>query len=639
MLPLPSVPQADFTVQERQAVRLRRFLLACAGHAAALALLAVAWFIGQVPAWAALLIAAAALVLNLALYAALRSGLNLRFKDPSLTQFQIGAAITLLMFTIYFVERDRGAALTICFLIFTFGIFRLTTREFVTLTLYTLACYALVVNLLMHFRPEVIASVTVEWINWLVLAAVLPGFTLLAARVSRLQNRLRASNFELRSAVDAIQELATQDDLTGLYNRAFFVENLRHALARRERARTELAVLFVDVDRFKHINDALGHRAGDRVLAELAARFRRCLRGGDVAARLGGDDFVILIENLASGSGAAEVANKLLATSREPVLLEGRDVPLSVSIGGALSPADATDVETLLRCADLAMYRAKDAGRDRVRFFSKEMMAGSAHRLALEADLRRALARGEMRLLFQPVVEMGSDRISAAEALLRWQHPSLGLLTPDRFIGLAEDTGLIVPIGHWVLREACRRAAAWPSLNGGPLRVAVNLSPRQFRDPGLLADLRAALGESGLAPGRLDLEITESTAMRRPERALAVTQEIRGLGVGLSMDDFGTGYSSLGMLKRFPFSNIKIDRAFVRELPQNANDVGITRAAIAMARSLRLNVIAEGVEHQSQADFLRAEGCTEFQGYLCSPPVTEDRLLALCGEREKTCAS
>ncbi|HUQ73572.1 MAG TPA: EAL domain-containing protein [Burkholderiales bacterium] len=613
------------TALDKQALRLRRFSLAAASYALCLILLWVGQWMGFIHTGPALLLGSVVLAVNAGLYLTFRTNLNLRFADPSLTKAQVFLGTTVLMIALYSADVGRGATLALCFLIFLFGIFRLSTRELVLLALYACAAYALVINLLMHFRPEAITDITHEWFNWLLLAVSLPWFGVVGGRIRELRDRLRERNRELQDAVGTIAAMATRDEVTGLYNRAFFTESLNHALAQAARHERSLGVLFIDVDRFKMINDTLGHPVGDRALRELGARIAQCVRGSDLVARLGGDEFVALIESVPATDALQEVAQKIIEAVAQPLVLDRRELALSVSIGIARMPSDALDAQTLMRNADIAMYRAKAKGRNCFSFYTQQMSEHAEERLELKGDLQHAVERGELRVLYQPKVSVADGAIRGAEALLRWEHPRLGLLTPERFINLAEEGGAIVPIGRWVLREACARAAAW----GGSYTIAVNLSARQFSDPALADIVQAALRESGLPPALLELEITESMVMREPDAAAATMRRLRALGVRLSMDDFGTGYSSLGYLKRFPITTVKLDRSFVRDLPHRDDDVAIARAVLAMARSLRMDVTAEGVERSDQLEFLRREGCLAYQGYFCSPPVAEAQFLAL----------
>jgi diguanylate cyclase (GGDEF)-like protein len=609
-----------------QAVRVRHFLLASAAYAVCLPLLAVAHALGLIARGPALLVGVLMIAANLLLYAMLRSGLNLKFGDPSLTRLQVLVANALLMFAVYSFDQGRGIVLNLSFVVLTFGVFRFTTREFVRTTLQILAGYALVINLLMYLKPETV-NVYHEWFQWVGLAAVLPLFAAIGGRISRLRERLRASNEQLRSALGSVRQMATHDHLTGLPNRVLFNEELQRAIARAERHKRPVTLFFMDLDRFKNINDTLGHQFGDRVLQETAKRLSGCVREGDIIARFGGDEFVLLVEELGDPATLADIARKLLSAVSDLGSIDGQDLAVSLSIGICAFPADGRDAQALLAGADIAMYRAKDQGRNGFCFYSAELQSHTPEKLALEAGLRHGLERREFRVYYQPKVDMASGEITGVEALLRWQHPEKGLLLPEKFIHLAEETGLIIPIGLWTLREVCLRTKAWRDAGLPRMPVAVNLSASQFRQKQLVPQLAEILKSTGVDADILELEITESMVMHDPDEAVALMHSLRAMGVRLTIDDFGTGYSSLGYLKRFPINSLKVDRSFVRDLPHSADDVAITRAVIAMAHSLQMNVIAEGVELQEQFDVLRKEGCDEFQGYLFGRPLAEEDLL------------
>ena len=434
---------------------------------------------------------------------------------------------------------------------------------------------------------------------------------------------------ERKQAEERIRHLAHFDELTGLPNRSLFNQRLSHALARARRAAEPLAVLFVDLDRFKNINDTLGHEAGDRVLQEIAQRLRGCLREVDTVSRLGGDEFVVLIEGASRPADVAEVAQKILAAVARPVALESQEFHLTASIGISSCPGDSDDLQGLMKNADIAMYRAKDQGKNNFQFYSAQTNVHTLERVALESDLRHALERDEFLLHYQPKVDIGSNRVIGMEALVRWQQPGKPLIAPVQFIPLAEETGLIVPIGAWVLKTACLQNKAWQDRGLPRLRVAVNLSPRQFAHEGLLQDVARVLRDTGLDPAWLELEITEGMVMRDPEHAVLLLHGLKAMGIHLSIDDFGTGYSSLSYLKRFPLDSVKIDRSFIKDLPGDGDDAGITQAIIAMAHSLRLGVIAEGVETDEQLRFLRLHECDEMQGYLYSRPVAAEQFVAM----------
>ena len=422
--------------------------------------------------------------------------------------------------------------------------------------------------------------------------------------------------------------LATHDDLTGLPNRLVFGQAVSDAVKVARRYGQEFAVMFVDLDRFKIINDTLGHAAGDFLLAEVANRLRQCVRESDAVARVGGDEFTILLREVSDARQITTVARKILSTVVKPLTIHGQECRVTASIGISLFPSDAQDEETLVRNADAAMYAAKQEGRNDFRFHSPEIKTQSIERLMLETSLRRALERNELLLYYQPKRDLGRGGIAGVEALLRWQHPDLGLLQPSRFIPLAEETGLIVPIGKWVLNTACAQNMAWQRQGLPAIRIAVNLSPRQFADPNLLHDIRAALEKSGMPAQLLELEITESMVMQNVERTVRVLEAIRSLGITLAIDDFGTGYSSMSLVKKFPIDVLKIDRSFVREIMNDSEDKAIADAIISLGRALNLTVVAEGVETAEQEAFLRAHNCDEIQGYLISRPVPADEFAA-----------
>jgi diguanylate cyclase (GGDEF)-like protein len=422
--------------------------------------------------------------------------------------------------------------------------------------------------------------------------------------------------------------LATHDELTGLPNRSAFGEAVNHAIQAGHRYGHMFTVMFMDLDRFKNINDTFGHSAGDVLLIETAKRLKECLRESDVIARIGGDEFIILLREVTDQSQAAKVARKILSAVVKPLTIQGHECRVTASIGVSMFPTNALDEESLIKNADAAMYVAKEEGRNGFRFHFKDIGTQSIERLILEASLRAALERNELLLHYQPKQNLGHGGISGIEALLRWQHPDLGLLPPDRFIPLAEETGLIVPIGKWVIETACAQNVAWQRQGLPALRIAVNLSPRQFADPELLSDIDAALHKSGMAPELLELEITESMVMQNIERAMRVLKAIKGLGVMLAIDDFGTGYSSMSLLKKFPIDALKIDRSFVREITSNSEDMAIADAIIALGRALDLTIVAEGVETAEQEAFLRARNCDEVQGYLISEPVPAEQFAA-----------
>ena len=432
-----------------------------------------------------------------------------------------------------------------------------------------------------------------------------------------------------KQADERIRYLATHDGLTALPNRVLFSQLLSHALATARRHQRQLAVLFIDLDRFKIINDTLGHEAGDQLLGIVAQRLKQAVRGSDIVARLGGDEFVVLLEETQSTAGVAVVAQALLPTIVKPMEIGGRECRVTASIGIAMYPADAEDELSLMKNADIAMYHAKEEGRDNFRFYSHAIRPHALEKMALETALRRALEQGEFSLRYQAKVDLGSGAITGVEALLRWHNPELGSVPPAQFIPLAEETGMIVPIGKWVLRTACAQAMAWRGQGLPEIGMAVNLSPRQFNDAGLLQDIADVLKDSGMQPQSLELEITEGMVMHDPQRAVKTLHAIKAMGVRLAIDDFGTGYSSLAQLKRFPIDTLKVDRSFVRDLSTRPEDQAIAAAIIAIGRTLGLTVVAEGVETQEQKTFLQDRECDQMQGYFFSQPVSALQFAAL----------
>ena len=420
---------------------------------------------------------------------------------------------------------------------------------------------------------------------------------------------------EQRRAEARITHMAHHDSLTGLPNRALFALRLAEAIAEQARTGTGAALLCLDLDKFKFVNDTLGHPAGDALLRVVAERITACLRREDLVARLGGDEFAVLLHSPDSATVSAVTGRIIEALSR-PVRLGDRDCQIGVSIGIARLPEHGTDPDTLLRNADLALYRAKADGGSVAHCFEAAMDGWARSRRRRETDLHEAFARSDLGLAFQPVIGVGSRAVVGFEALLRWHHPIEGAIPPAEFVPLAEEAGLIVPIGAWVLRQACAEASLWAD----PVRVAVNLSPVQLRDPGLVATVREALALSGLAPHRLELEVTESVLLAASEANVATLHALRGLGVRIAMDDFGTGYCSLSYLQKFPFDKIKIDRSFVSQIGENPHSTAIVRAVIGLGASLGIVTVAEGVETEAQFAHLRAEGCGEVQGYLFGRP-------------------
>jgi diguanylate cyclase (GGDEF)-like protein/PAS domain S-box-containing protein len=427
-----------------------------------------------------------------------------------------------------------------------------------------------------------------------------------------------------KAAEDRVQYLATHDELTKLPNRTLFAELLQHAIENAKRHEHRCAVLFADLDRFKVVNDSLGHEAGDLLLKEVALRLRQCVRGSDVVGRLGGDEFVVLLDQIPTVEAAAETAKRVLASLHTPIRTMGHECRVTASVGIATYPNDARDAATLMKHADMAMYLAKDEGKNNFQFYTPDMAPMSVEHLELEVRLAQALQRGEFSLQYQPRVDIATGRILGAEALLRWWNADLGTMSPAQFIPLAEDTGLIVAIGKWVLRTACEQNVAWQARGLPPIVMSVNLSPRQFKEPALLKDVAGILLETGMAPELLEIEITESMIMQHVDIAAEKAGEMKNLGIKLAIDDFGTGYSSLSQLKRFPIDTLKIDRAFVRDIPTSVDDTAITKAVISLGKALGVRVVAEGVETPAQFKFLRENGCDELQGFYFSKPCHPD---------------
>jgi diguanylate cyclase (GGDEF)-like protein len=438
-----------------------------------------------------------------------------------------------------------------------------------------------------------------------------------------MQSRLREREASLEHAA-RIEYLAFHDGLTGLPNRSMFSKLLNQGITEARRYERTLAVAFLDLDRFKQINDSLGHEAGDQLLQEVAARLRSCVRESDTVARLGGDEFVLLLPQIGRGVDAAVVAQKILAVIAKPFTLIGQEFRVTVSIGISSFPADGPDEQTLTKNADIAMYQAKERGKNNFQFYAASNKANSLQRLTLEASLRQALVREEFHLLYQAKRDIVSGRVTGMEALLRWQHPDLGLLTPQQFLAVAEDSGLIVPIGRWVLKTACLQNMAWQRRGLAPFCIAVNLTARQFYDVALIPDIDAILKAAGMDPKLLELEFTEALLTHRLEDTLRILTALKAMRVRLAIDNFGTGYSSLATLQRFPLDTIKIDRSLISDITGPADDTGLAAAIIAIGKSLSVTVVAQGVETREQAEYLRAHACDELQGFYFERPLPAD---------------
>jgi diguanylate cyclase (GGDEF)-like protein len=434
-------------------------------------------------------------------------------------------------------------------------------------------------------------------------------------------------------AASEVEHLAYHDGLTGLPNRALFFDRLVTALAYAHRHATRLAVLFLDIDHFKQVNDSLGHSSGDTMLKAAAMRIRETVRTEDTVARFGGDEFTVVIYNIDRDEDASIVAAKLLDSMRKPFVVGSREIVVTASIGISIYPEDGSDAETLVKNADTAMYRAKEQGRDRYQMYTAEMNAKALERLELETALRKALRERQLTIYYQPLFDIDRGRVYGMEALLRWNHPQLGVLNPSRFIPVAEASGLIVPIGRWVIAEACRQAKHWQDELKLDLIVSVNLSARQFQQSDLVSDIVASLAEVGLDPRKLEVEVTETVAVQDVDHTARILQQLKDLGVRISIDDFGTGYSSLSYLRQFPVDTIKLDRSFVRDIT-GAQEGAIVSSVISMAHSLSMKVMAEGVENETQMNFLKAHRCDRLQGFFYSVPLSTSSLTRFIDENK-----
>jgi len=465
------------------------------------------------------------------------------------------------------------------------------------------------------------------WLQWLTVSTVRGDDGKITHYVGVFSDITR-----LKESQDQLDYLAHHDPLTGLPNRLLFQDRLLHAIGRAAREGQQLAVMFIDLDRFKNVNDTLGHHVGDELLKQVAGAFGERLRDGDTLARLGGDEFIVLLEHVDGGFGARQVAAKMMALFEQPFMVAGHELFVTGSIGISLFPADGQDANLLVRNADVAMYQAKSRGRNGYQFYSPDMAGEGVERLRMEALLRRAIERGEIYLHYQPQVEIDSGKLIGVEALVRWHNPELGHVSPVRFIPMAEDTGFINQIGEWVLFEACRQMLRWDEAGLRVPKMAVNLSVRQVERGAMAPLVEQALAATGLAPRRLQLEVTESVIMNTGD-ALAFVHELHAIGVGLAIDDFGTGYSSLAYLKQLPVDVLKIDRSFIKDIAVDSNDEAIAIAIIQLGKSMNLSVIAEGVENEEQAAFLLRHGCARAQGYLYGRPVAPEELLQEWGSR------
>ena len=611
---------------------LRRFYWTAVGYALALALLTLAAGAGLVSAPGVLGTILAAMGVNAAFLFLLHSSFLRRVADPELAWPQLVAATAIACLALYHFDYDRGLALLSFFPILAIGLFRFGQRDFLLAAAMLVAAYAALTVVLLALKPAAV-DVQRQALHLLVLLLGLPAWAAFCSRMTVLRQQVRPAHEELSTAVATIEQMASRDHLTGLANRLMFVETLSRAVAHAERQQRGVAVLFLDLDRFKNLNDTLGHGLGDRVLQETARRLLTTMRTGDFVARMGGDEFVMLVEDYRGRPELAEVASRILGAFKPTFRVDGRALAVNASIGICTYPDAATDCESLLSNADIALYRAKEQGRNRFCFYSAELNRLSQERLSLEAAMTRALENDEFEVWYQPKISIRNGRVKGAEALLRWRHPEHGLLMPGRFIPLAEETGLIEAIDLWAVKHVCLRAKHWRE-QGSPLPpVAINLSANELHRADLVDALAAIFSETGATPDTIELEITETAVMRDPERAVDVMESLKGMGIRLAIDDFGMGHSSLGYLKRFPVDMLKIDRAFIKDLPGDQDDVAITRAIIAMAHSLKVSVVAEGVERRDQFDILRGEGCDQYQGFFCQPALREEDLLRVLAQQ------
>lgn len=486
-----------------------------------------------------------------------------------------------------------------------------------------------------------------DWTAWAVTATGFTAVALLGAflmvitgQARRTQRLVDQRTYELAQSNASLTQLAHFDPLTGLYNRTQWNELAQRAIDDARRHGDTLAVVFIDIDRFKDVNDSLGHSQGDRLLSTLATRLKACLRSCDVLARLGGDEFVLLLPRLNNSEGARHAGDKLMQALTQPVRLLGHDVTVTASLGAACFPADGDSVETLLQHADIAMYAAKGDGRNRLRFYTNDLRERLSAHLLLERELRRALTEGtgELRVEYQPQIDLASGQVVGVEALLRWEHPTLGAIRPDRFIPVAEQSGLIDAVDRWVLAQACEQLRAWQMQGLPRLRVAVNMSAQDFARPDFLPQVHSLLQDGGDLARQLELEITESLLMQGQAQVQQRLEELTQLGPTLALDDFGTGYSNLGYLKRLPLAKLKIDRSFVVDLPGRGEDEALVRAIVSMAHDLGLQVLAEGVETEAQRDFLTQLGCDQIQGWLVAPSLTPDALVRWLGAQAMAAA-
>ncbi len=462
----------------------------------------------------------------------------------------------------------------------------------------------------------------------------------LEERVAMRTKELEESNSQLALSKKSAETIAKRmeyhahhDDLTGLPNRTLLNDRINSELAHARRQQSMMGLLFLDLDRFKIINDSLGHAVGDQLLRVISRRLKNCVREEDTVARLGGDEFLILLPRISSSSDAGRVGRKIIDTLVEPISCNGNELSITTSIGISIYPFDSTDGDTLIKNADISMYRAKELGRNKIVYYTAEMNAGSRKKLALETNLRKAVDKGELMLHYQPKINTADNTVVGVEALLRWNHPTMGAISPAEFIPVAEDSGLIIPIGKWVIETAFKQLRQWHDAGHDQLTMAVNISSAQMSRSGLVKIISDALSDAGIEPGKVELEVTENVAMQDINSAITTLEKLKNTGINIAMDDFGTGYSSLGYLHKLPIDIVKIDQSFVRDIPDSKEGILIAQAIIAMAQSLNLSLVVEGIENVKQLNYFKQQGCDVMQGFLFSKPVEADEILGMLDTR------